>query len=89
LATCHKACKVACNKFRADLYYRIAGIIYEIPSLHQRRTDIPELANALLQRMASRDDPCYRLTDDATEVLAITTLVTYVSCAISCSTPRH
>ena len=60
---------VAANKFRADLYYRIAGIICEIPSLHQRRTDIPELANALLQRMGSRDDPSYHLTDDAIEVL--------------------
>lgn len=57
------------NKFRADLYYRIAGIVCEIPSLHQRRTDIPELANALLQRMGSREDPSYRLTDDAIEML--------------------
>lgn len=60
---------VARNKFRADLYYRIAGIICEIPSLHQRLTDIPELANALLQRIGSRDDPGYRLTDDAIEAL--------------------
>ena len=60
---------VARNKFRSDLYYRIAGIICEMPSLHQRRTDIPDLANALLQRMGSRDDPSYHLTDDAIEVL--------------------
>jgi DNA-binding NtrC family response regulator len=60
---------VARNKFRADLYYRIAGIICEIPSLHQRLTDIPELAKALLQRIGSRDDPGYRLTDDAIEAL--------------------
>jgi transcriptional regulator with PAS, ATPase and Fis domain len=60
---------VANNNFRADLYYRIAGITCEIPSLHQRRTDIPELANALLQRMDSSDGPSYHLTDEATEVL--------------------
>jgi len=60
---------VANNNFRADLYYRIAGIICEIPSLHQRRTDIPELADALLQRMGSRDNPNYHLTDDAIEAL--------------------
>jgi len=34
-----------------------------------RRTDIPDLANVLLQRMGSRDNPSYRLTDDAIEVL--------------------
>jgi transcriptional regulator with PAS, ATPase and Fis domain len=60
---------VANNLFRADLYYRIAGIICEIPSLHQRRTDIPELANALLQHMGARDGPSYHLTDDAIEAL--------------------
>jgi len=60
---------VANNDFRADLYYRIAGILCEIPSLHQRRTDIPELANALLQRMGTGDDPSYHLTNDAIEML--------------------
>jgi transcriptional regulator with PAS, ATPase and Fis domain len=61
--------QVASNGFRADLYYRIAGILCEIPSLLQRRTDIPELASALLQRMGAKDDPSYHLTDDAIEVL--------------------
>jgi two-component system, NtrC family, response regulator AtoC len=60
---------VARNKFRADLYYRIAGIICDIPSLDQRRTDIPELANALLQGIGSGDESAYHLTDDAVEVL--------------------
>ena len=60
---------VANNDFRADLYYRIAGILCEIPSLQQRRTDIPDLAHALLQRMGSQDDPSYHLTDEAIELL--------------------
>jgi len=69
-ATSHNLRKlVAANRFRADLYYRLAGIICEIPSLHQRLTDIPDLARALLQRMGAKGDPVYHLTDDAIEVL--------------------
>ncbi len=60
---------VAADSFRADLYYRIAGIICEIPSLKQRKTDIPELANALLRRMSPSDGPRYQLTDGAIEAL--------------------
>ena len=61
---------VATNRFRADLYYRIAGIICQIPSLRERHTDIPELAAALLQRMESDNEPAYHLTAEAAEVLA-------------------
>jgi len=61
--------KVASRQFRADLYYRIAGIICEIPPLRQRRSDIPELANSLLRRMATSNTPAYRLTDEAMEKL--------------------
>lgn len=60
---------VASNRFRADLYYRIAGIICNIPSLRERRSDIPELAAALLQRMGSDNEPAYHLTDDTGELL--------------------
>jgi DNA-binding NtrC family response regulator len=60
---------VANGRFRADLYYRVAGIFCEIPPLSERRADIPELARALLKRMGSQDDPSYRLTDDAMELL--------------------
>ena len=60
---------VANNEFRSDLYYRIAGIVCEIPALHQRRTDIPELAHTLLQRMGNGEDYGYHLTDDAIEIL--------------------
>jgi DNA-binding NtrC family response regulator len=60
---------VATNRFRADLYYRIAGIISNIPSLRERHSDIPELASALLQRMGSDNEPAYHLTDEAAEFL--------------------
>ncbi len=60
---------VASNQFRADLYYRIAGIVCRIPPLSERREDIPELANALVRRMGSGEDPRYRLSDDAIDSL--------------------
>ncbi len=60
---------VANNQFRADLYYRIAGILCEIPPLRERREDIPDLAEALLQRMGPENTPCHHLTDDARELL--------------------
>ena len=60
---------VAANQFRADLYYRVAGITCAIPALRQRRSDIRELANTLLQRMDTGQKAGFRLTDDASEVL--------------------
>jgi transcriptional regulator with PAS, ATPase and Fis domain len=37
--------------FRADLYYRIAGIKVDIPPLRDRRQDLPVLAEAILNRL--------------------------------------
>ncbi len=60
---------VATNRFRADLYYRLAGIICEIPTLRQRRSDIPALARALVERHRDGMHQAYHLTDDAIEKL--------------------
>ncbi|HED52268.1 MAG TPA: AAA family ATPase [Gammaproteobacteria bacterium] len=60
---------VAGNSFRADLYYRIAGILCEIPPLRNRREDISEIAEALLQRMSPGKNVALRLTNDAREAL--------------------
>lgn len=60
---------VATDQFRADLYYRLAGIICEIPTLRERHADIPLLARTLLQRDGHTTNHAYHLTDDAIDRL--------------------
>jgi transcriptional regulator with PAS, ATPase and Fis domain len=55
------------GSFRQDLYYRINVFPIRVPSLSQRRGDIPMLANAMLKGTAG--DQQYFLTESATEVL--------------------
>jgi two-component system response regulator PilR (NtrC family) len=45
---------VAQGRFREDLYYRINVIEIRVPALREHREDIPELADAMLQRLSSR-----------------------------------
>jgi DNA-binding NtrC family response regulator len=44
--------RVADERFRHDLYHRLSTLVVEVPALRQRRSDIPELARFLLERMA-------------------------------------
>jgi two-component system, NtrC family, response regulator PilR len=45
---------VAEGKFREDLFYRVNVIDLRVPSLRDRREDIPELADAILRRLGRR-----------------------------------
>ena len=46
--------RIASGEFREDLYYRLNVVKLYIPSLAERREDIPLLANAFLTRLGTR-----------------------------------
>ena len=60
----------AAQKFRRDLFYRLRVVRLRLPPLRERRSEIPELAAALLSRLARRHrlGPA-RLSADALEAL--------------------
>lgn len=47
------AAEVSAGRFRADLYYRLAVVQLQIPSLAERRTDIAAIARQLLADLAA------------------------------------
>jgi len=52
-ATSHDLARLAQEqKFRSDLYFRISTLVLRVPPLRERREDIPDLANDLLDRLA-------------------------------------
>jgi two-component system response regulator PilR (NtrC family) len=61
---------VAQGLFREDLFYRINVIELRVPSLRERTDDIPEIAEAVLQRLGQRAEmePA-QLSPDAIEML--------------------
>ncbi len=64
------ATEMADGRFREDLYYRLNVITLALPSLAERREDIPLLAAHLLQRMASSyGKPVHGFSPEAMERL--------------------
>ncbi|KTC97925.1 sigma-54-dependent transcriptional regulator [Legionella erythra] len=45
--------EIACGRFRQDLYYRVNVIELRVPTLKERLSDIPLLANHILQHLAA------------------------------------
>ncbi|MFC5046474.1 sigma-54-dependent transcriptional regulator [Aquimarina hainanensis] len=44
--------EIAENKFREDLYHRLAVILVKVPALNDRREDIPQLVNHFAKKIA-------------------------------------
>jgi two-component system response regulator GlrR len=62
--------RVAARDFRADLYYRLNVLAIRLPSLVERRDDIPILAKHFLSRFAREcHRPVPKLTPDAFRLL--------------------
>ncbi len=58
------------GKFREDLYYRLNVVQIRVPSLRERKEDIPLLANAFLKEVCERDGKAFRpLSPEAMDCL--------------------
>jgi two-component system response regulator PilR (NtrC family) len=72
LSATHKelAAEVENGNFRQDLYYRVNVIELHVPSLRERREDIPALCQSILEKIAQENQqtPC-TLDDDALDTL--------------------
>ncbi|MDT8281633.1 MAG: sigma 54-interacting transcriptional regulator [Gammaproteobacteria bacterium] len=55
--------------FRADLYYRIAGISVTIPPLRERRSDITPLVRAILEKIKTNNVSVARISNEALEMM--------------------
>jgi transcriptional regulator with GAF, ATPase, and Fis domain len=61
---------IAQGRFRQDLYYRLKGVMLELPSLRERLEDLPLLCEHFLSRIAQeRNEPVRRLSGEALELL--------------------
>jgi two-component system, NtrC family, nitrogen regulation response regulator NtrX len=58
------------GKFREDLYHRLSVIVIEVPSLNDRRDDIPLLANHFIDVLCKEHGmPAKKFTDAALKEL--------------------
>lgn len=62
--------EIAGGRFREDLYHRLSVIIIHVPPLHERKDDVPLLANYFMEEIcAEQGKPMIFFTDDAFEAL--------------------
>lgn len=63
---------ISAGQFRQDLYYRISTLQIEVPSLRERREDIPVLAEYFLEKLRQQSHPVrlIKIDQGALELLA-------------------
>src|SRR6185312_16430604 len=65
--------EVEAKNFRLDLYHRLSVIVIQVPSLNERRDDIPILINHFLKEISEE----YQQPEKQVEPAAITALQKY------------
>jgi len=62
--------EIAAGNFREDLYHRLSVIVIQVPSLDERKEDIPELVNYFSEQVsAEAGKPARPFTPEAVELL--------------------
>ncbi len=62
--------EIAIGNFREDLYYRLAVIVAKVPSLNERRTDIPMLVEHFIEKYCEETgDPLVKIGAEAMSLL--------------------
>ncbi len=56
--------EIAENRFREDLYHRLAVILIQVPSLNERREDIPLLVNYFAEKIAGEQGTAKKVFSD-------------------------
>ncbi|MBI5267151.1 MAG: sigma 54-interacting transcriptional regulator [candidate division Zixibacteria bacterium] len=62
--------QVECGAFRRDLFYRLSGISFHLPTLRERKEDIPLLATYFLRRRGLLEDGVEIPSDFARSLMA-------------------
>jgi len=62
--------RIRTKQFREDLYYRLSVVVIKVPSLEQRRDDIPLLARHFLRRFNERNQRQVVIGKEALEILS-------------------